>query len=138
MYKNQTIRSLVAVLMLLLFAVSVAPKQLLHDVITRHKHNYISFYAEKNYQAPTKSFNCTWHNQLVESPFTYQPDFEIDHPSIAYCSYLNRYTLSYYSTELFFSSLRGLPILFGFWQCGNPRLQVLCENERTPSAFADR
>jgi hypothetical protein len=95
--------------MLLLFAISVAPKQLLHDVITGHKHSYTALTSENNFQVPSKNFNCNWHNQLIESPFTYQPDFQIDYPVIAYSSCTNHYTSGYYSTEILLSSLRGPP-----------------------------
>jgi hypothetical protein len=97
--------------MLLLFAISVAPKQLLHDLITGHKHTYSVFNTGNQLQAPAKNFNCNWHNESVESPFTYQPDFQLDHPAIAHSPHINFYILNYYSAERFFSSLRGPPSL---------------------------
>lgn len=95
--------------MLLLFALSILPKQLLHDVITGHKHTDSKFQDQTNYQASKNSFQCNWHHQIVESPFTDQPDFELQQPVISYSSYINHYTLSYHSADHLFSSLRGPP-----------------------------
>jgi hypothetical protein len=96
--------------MLLLFALSITPKQILHNVITGHKHNYIKFEGAENVKASKNNFQCNWPEQLVESPFTDQPGFRLQQPALVYASYINHYTLRYYATELFFSSLRGPPI----------------------------
>jgi hypothetical protein len=108
---NKTIQKLAAGLMLLLFALSVTPKQLLHDAVTGHKHSYIKSGEHINLQAAKSNFQCNWLNDVVESPFTGQPGFQINHPAIAHSSYINYYILSYYSAERFFSSLRGPPSL---------------------------
>jgi hypothetical protein len=97
--------------MLLLFAVSITPRQILHNIITGHKHSYAKFDGAENFKASKGNFQCNWHNEVIESPFTNQPDFQIDSPVITYSSHNNHYTLSYYSTEHFFSSLRGPPSL---------------------------
>ena len=97
--------------MLLLFAVSVTPKQLFHDVITGHKHSYTKSGDALNVHSSKSSFLCNWHNDAVESPFTDQPAFLVDLPLPPYSSYFNYYTCSYYSAEHFFSSLRGPPSL---------------------------
>jgi hypothetical protein len=95
--------------MLLLFALSITPKQLLHDVITGHKHSSSKLETDANYQASKNNFKCNWQNQIVESPFTDQPHFQLDHPVITYSSHINYYTLNYRSAGHFFSSLRGPP-----------------------------
>jgi hypothetical protein len=95
--------------MLVLFVISVTPKQLLHNVITGHKHSYAKLEADINFQASKNNFQCNWHDQLIESPFIDQPDFELPQPFIHHASYTNHYTLSYYSASLFLSSLRGPP-----------------------------
>jgi hypothetical protein len=95
--------------MLLLFAISITPKQLLHDVITAHKHSNAKFETDVNFQKSKNSFQCNWHNQTIESPFTDQPDFQIDHLIVIHSPHVNYFTLSFYSTQSFFSSLRGPP-----------------------------
>jgi hypothetical protein len=109
MYKNYVIRNFTAGAMFLLFAISITPKQIFHDIITRHKHSYIKFDGTINVQASKNNFQCNWHDQPVKSPFTDQPAFRLVQPIIVYNSYINRYSFRFYSTELFFSSLRGPP-----------------------------
>jgi hypothetical protein len=95
--------------MLLLFALSIVPKQLLHDAVTGHKHIYAKYDADKNFQSSKSSFQCNWHEQLVESPFISEADFQLPQPLIQHASHKNYYILSYYSASLIFSSLRGPP-----------------------------
>lgn len=97
--------------MFLLFALSVTPKQWLHDSITGHKHNYAIVDGNEHYQTSKSSFQCNWDNQAFESPFTYQPGLQYEYPLIAHSAYFNHYILSEYSTGIFFSSLRGPPAL---------------------------
>jgi hypothetical protein len=97
--------------MLLLFAVSVTPKQLLHDAITGHKHSYLKFEGDLKIQTSKNNFQCNWHNDVIESPFTDQPYVQFDHSFPVYTSYINHYTCRYYSAEQFFSPLRGPPSL---------------------------
>jgi hypothetical protein len=94
--------------MLLLFALSVTPKQWLHDIITGHKHSYVVF-GEENYKASKNSFQCNWNTLEVESPFTHQPDFQFEHPAIVHSAYFNHYILNEYSAEIILSLLRGPP-----------------------------
>jgi hypothetical protein len=96
--------------MLLLFALSITPKQWLHDAITGHKHFSTSSGHEK-IQSAKNNFQCNWHEQLVESPFINEPDFQLGHPVIIHASYTLYYTFNYYSPERFFSSLRGPPAI---------------------------
>src|SRR5262245_31165649 len=95
--------------MLLLFALSITPKQLLHDVITGHKHNYTKSGEITHYQAAKNNFQCNWQEQLVESPFVDEPAFRIENPPVVFSSYTNHYSPSYNSAEVLFTSLRGPP-----------------------------
>jgi hypothetical protein len=97
--------------MLLLFALSVTPKQLLHDTITGHKHSHVKFNGAINYQASKNNFICNWQDDAVESPFTDQPAFQFDHVPAPSSPYINYYTCTFYSAEHSFSSLRGPPAL---------------------------
>jgi hypothetical protein len=111
LYSNQLIKRFTAGLMLLLFALSVTPKQLLHYAITGHKHNYAKSGEPVNFKASKNNFQCNWDEQVVESPFTDEPDFQLPQPPTFFSSHINHYILSTYSAELFFSALRGPPIL---------------------------
>jgi hypothetical protein len=109
LYTNPIIKKFVAGLMLLLFAVSIMPKQFLHEKITGHKHTYEKPGDSVTFKPVKNNFQCSWHNDVVESPFTNQADQQLPHPFVAHSSYFNHYILSYYSPEYFFSSLRGPP-----------------------------
>ncbi|MEI9807497.1 MAG: hypothetical protein WDO16_06190 [Bacteroidota bacterium] len=95
--------------MLLLFALSITPKQFLHDAITGHKHSYAKSGADTELRAAKNNFQCNWDHQLVESPFTGQPVFQFTNPLIIHSSFINYYTLGEYSAEQVLSSLRGPP-----------------------------
>ena len=94
--------------MLFLFVLSVTPKQLLHDVITGHKHSVIN-YDVVNFQAAKNNFQCNWHNDAVESPFTDQPAFQFDYSRSFFISYDDFYTQGFCYTEDFTFALRGPP-----------------------------
>jgi hypothetical protein len=108
-YKNQIIRKLSVGAMLMLFALSITPNQLLHYVITGHKHSYVKSGGSQSLQTAKNNFQCNWDDHVVVSPFTDQPGFQLQQPVFVYASYINHYTLRNYVTELFFSSLRGPP-----------------------------
>jgi hypothetical protein len=95
--------------MLLLFAVSITPKQLLHDAITGHKHNYKKFTGTPDFQTSKKGFQCNWNNDVIESPFTFRAEIQLEQPVFVYNLYFNLYTSGYHSTELFFNTFRGPP-----------------------------
>ena len=97
--------------MLLLFALTITPKQLLHDVISGHKHSYIESGELIWFQSSKNNFQCNWHNDAVESPFTGHPELQVSHPCNAYSSGTDYYILNHYSAERFFYSLRGPPPL---------------------------
>jgi hypothetical protein len=92
--------------MLMVFALSITPKQLLHDVITKHKH-YVTY--DVNANIGKQKFQCNWHEQPVVSPFIDQPIFLVSIPVIAHFSYTHHFKPGYSSAQRLFSSLRGPP-----------------------------
>src|SRR5258705_2215033 len=104
MHKNRVIRSFTAGAMLLLFAISITPKQFFHDIITRHKHSYVTVDGAINLHASKNNFQCNWHEQPVKSPFTDWHSFRLPQPFTFYTSYINHYSLNFYSSPLLFSS----------------------------------
>lgn len=95
--------------MLLLFAFSVTPKKLLHDIIAHHKDN-IQKTGEVNFEQLNQTrFNCDTDNLVVESVFT-EHDCSIELPVPTAVSILqNIASYHYYSFSLFFFELRGPP-----------------------------
>ena len=111
MYDNRVIRNLTAGTMLMLFALSITPNHLLHYFITGHKHSYLKSAGTEKLQATNNNFQCNWNEQLVVSPFMGEPDFRLPQPVLVYASFTTHYTLNYFSTEVFFYSLRGPPVI---------------------------
>ncbi|HLG41462.1 MAG TPA: hypothetical protein VI461_17410 [Chitinophagaceae bacterium] len=95
--------------MLLLFAFSITPKQLLHDAIAGHKHDYSPLSRESNFKVPKNSFQCNWQEQAIESPFTYERAFQAPEAPVFLSFYKSHYTRNLYSAEAHYSSLRGPP-----------------------------
>ena len=95
--------------MLLLFALSITPKQIIHTAITGHKHSYVKSEADQNVKQSKNNYQCNWDQQAVESPFLDEPDFQVPQPPVFFSFHIKHYIQSYYSAELIFSSLRGPP-----------------------------
>ena len=111
MNKRPIIRKGIAVLMLMLFAVTITPRQLFHDVITGHKHSYVKLVGTQDFNPSKAGFQCNWNNDLIDSAFNDPVVFQLDHPVVHHSSEFNRYILNYYSAVHYFSSLRGPPSL---------------------------
>src|SRR5689334_14884 len=111
LYSKLIIRKFTAGLMLLLFALSITPKQLLHDTLTGHKHSYQTENHDANVKSSKPGFNCNWNHDLLESPFTGEPAMRLDHPITAGTALYIDYRVSYHSTLQYYSSLRGPPCL---------------------------
>ncbi|MBL7744101.1 MAG: hypothetical protein JNN00_11550 [Chitinophagaceae bacterium] len=111
MKANQLIRSLAAGLMLLLFAISIAPKLWLHDFFSGHKHSYAQDSSEHQLRDSKSSIQCNWDRQLIDSPFTGEPSINIEHPLVVHFSPLAHYTFSVYTTAASHTSLRGPPAI---------------------------
>jgi hypothetical protein len=100
-----------AALMLCIFAFSVTPKIVLHDMVAHHKDTPFKSNFGVNSQFDKAGFNCNCDNLVVESPFT--NDFNPVQISIHrfFPSHVNEYRTSFHSIHHFFSSLRGPPVL---------------------------
>lgn len=69
MNTRYNIRTAVASLLLLLFALGITPRQLLHDVITSHTDLSISAPPGKHASLCKTGFNCDCLDLVAESPF---------------------------------------------------------------------
>ncbi|MBL7738509.1 MAG: hypothetical protein JNK14_04770 [Chitinophagaceae bacterium] len=95
--------------MLLLFAVSIAPKLWLHDAFSGHKHSYTQNSPDPDVRDSKSSIQCNWERQLIDPPFTYQPATTIEPPPVVHFSPATHYTFSVHTSELLLTSLRGPP-----------------------------
>ncbi|HWJ25628.1 MAG TPA: hypothetical protein VNS32_03740 [Flavisolibacter sp.] len=72
--KNNTIRKLLAIILLMLFAISAVPKAYFHDLIADHKD--VSFCSEvhKTPCAHKQGYNCHFDDLVVHQPFLLPDD----------------------------------------------------------------
>ncbi len=71
MKKKLFIRKITALVMLMLFALSITPKKVLHDLIADHQDQKctIDHTHDANGQMATKQYHCQTDNLVVVSPF---------------------------------------------------------------------
>jgi hypothetical protein len=67
--KIQYIRKILAAFMLVMFAFSITPKLLLHDLIANHRDTPLKNNKDKTACIDVAGFNCSCDNLVVESPF---------------------------------------------------------------------
>ncbi|MFT3825572.1 MAG: hypothetical protein QM731_16755 [Chitinophagaceae bacterium] len=70
MTKHPIIRSVIAGLMLLLFAFSITPKKTLHDWLVDHKDQSSMHVKTGEALVGKTGFNCNCESLVAESPFT--------------------------------------------------------------------
>ena len=63
------IRNVLAGLMVLLFAFSITPKIMLHDLIANHKDRPYAVNDSNTKEIDASGFHCHYDNLVVESPF---------------------------------------------------------------------
>jgi len=97
--------------MLIVFAFSVTPKILLHNLVADHRDTPRSHNNSKQNQLSKTGFNCNCENLVVESPFV--NDFVPFNLSIA-SQFANRqfvYNDDFRSVNHFYFELRGPPAI---------------------------
>jgi hypothetical protein len=106
---NNIIRKLFGAFMLMVFAFSVTPKILLHNLVADHRDTPRSHNSSKEQQLSKTGFNCNCDNLVVESPFI--NDFAAvrlsDQPEFAkrHITFINDFSFPF----LFYFRLRGPP-----------------------------
>jgi hypothetical protein len=97
--------------MLMLFAFSVTPKLILHDLVADHKDTPLRSSTDNNVQFNVAGFNCGCDDLVVESPFVNtQVAAEIIAPQI-FSQHINAEIRSFISADQFYFELRGPPSL---------------------------
>jgi hypothetical protein len=109
--KNQSIRKILAALMLVLFAFSVTPKLLLHNLVANHKDTPVKCSANNNAQFNIAGFNCGCDNLVVESPFVENSVTAEIITQQVFSQYINTEVKNFISVNQFYSELRGPPSL---------------------------
>jgi hypothetical protein len=100
---------LTAALLLLVFAFSITPKKLLHDVFANHKDKVTISASDHSLQIYQSAFACKCDNLVAESPFTDQ-DNNFDFSAFYdFSEEQNLIPYHFYSSHYFFFELRGPP-----------------------------
>ena len=108
---HPVIKRLLAGVMLFIFAFSVTPKKILHDLVANHKDSRVVASASAITKISVDGFTCKCDNLVAESPFTDAVDqyelsastsFAVQESAMPACIYV--------STHFFFS-LRGPPVM---------------------------
>jgi hypothetical protein len=107
LYKNFTIRTLLAAFILVVFAYSITPKIVLHNLVANHADNKKVLDSNAT-ELSAAGFNCKCDNLVAESPFV--PE-EVHINSIApiFFSFSETPESGFYSSDRLFSELRGPP-----------------------------
>lgn len=110
MRKNNVIKSVLATLMLAVFAFSVTPKILLHNLVADHKDTPIKSNHSNQEQVSKAGFNCNCDNLVVESPFI--NDFIPVDLSLKkeFVQQQNFFKNNFNSLHYFYFELRGPPV----------------------------
>jgi hypothetical protein len=111
LHKNLHIKRFVAGLLLLLFAFSVTPRNIVHDLFANHTDETVL--SKKSNSATVKTFDflCKCDNTVVESPFIETIahfDFSTDTP---FAQHLIHTSYFFYSSQHFFFEHRGPPAI---------------------------
>ena len=96
--------------MLVFFALSITPKQVLHHFFANHKDTYYLSDAETSHpQIQKKGFNCECSNLVVENPFVDYPDKVYFNVPLFFTNINFLHNPAFNSASHLFSSLRGPP-----------------------------
>jgi hypothetical protein len=107
--KNQTIKKILAVIMLALFGFSVTPKLILHNLVANHKDTPLKPNSANTEQLSKSGFNCDCDNLVVESPFVDDHSVtEIIIP-VLFSLHINKDVNDFNVVSKFYIELRGPP-----------------------------
>ena len=106
--KKQWLRRGISALMLLLFALGITPKKILHDILVHHQDDIA--YHHINAPLLLKSgFHCDTDNLVAESPFTGEEPAIIPEAPMVFITFNDAVVSSLHSITSFWFSLRGPP-----------------------------
>jgi hypothetical protein len=106
-----TIRSILAVFFLLLFAFCITPTRTLHNLVANHTDKRIHFKTKDPYQSQISKlgFHCQCDNLVSESPFVAETGFPAIGIAPAFVSCEEKLSVFFYPSHIFCSGLRGPP-----------------------------
>ena len=111
LYKNQIIRKIVASVMLIVFAVSITPTIVFHNLFAGHTDTAKKTGGHQQEQVGKQTFNCHCDNIVAESPFTEPALVYIAPAEQAFSLVKFDKEQSLISSPQIFHSLRGPPVV---------------------------
>ena len=106
------IRKIVTGFLLFIFAFSVTPKKLLHDVFANHSDPVAGHSKSISFQLNNAGISCKCENIFAQPMFTYSElGFEINSLPV-FGDEDQTYVATFFSTDCFFFELRGPPAPF--------------------------
>jgi hypothetical protein len=109
LYKHQTIRKIVAAIMLIVFAFSITPTIVFHNWLANHTDTYKKATDTKGQQLGKQTFNCHCDNVVAESPFTEPGTFTGSVPPQSFVVTATVRIVQLPASPTIFYSLRGPP-----------------------------
>jgi hypothetical protein len=105
------IRKIVTGFLLLLFALSVTPKKLLHDAFANHSDPVAGNSKSISFELNNAGISCQCEDIFAQSLYTFsEHNFEIK-PLSLFCNEPKAIVTEFYSSTCFFFELRGPPAL---------------------------
>jgi hypothetical protein len=107
---HSTIQRLLSSFLLVLFAFSITPKKVLHDLVANHRDTHSKAWSDNSTTKIVKAgFNCNTEDLVVESPFIENScSTELPEPPTLSLIFSERPENCYYFHQLF-AELRGPP-----------------------------
>ena len=109
---REILRKLLGAFLLLIFAFSITPRILLHNLVADHKDTPWQTNDSNHNQITKTGFNCNCENLVVESPFTSQAQFLKFEVPTQLSSYIAIQTENFLSASHVYFHLRGPPVDF--------------------------
>jgi hypothetical protein len=111
LYKQQTIKQIVAAFMLIVFAFSITPTIVFHNWLATHTDTYKKATDSKGQQLGKQTFNCHCDNTVAESPFTGPEIFKSLSPLQIFAITTTVDIVQLPCSPTIFYSLRGPPVV---------------------------
>lgn len=108
--RKNIIRSLLSLVLLVLFSFSITPRKTLHDLFGCHKEVKTNLRSDGKDQVSAKNFHCSCQHPELQAPFHAQPIYAgLEGPATLDSNPVDLYTSALYNNTLLFSTLRGPP-----------------------------
>lgn len=107
---KQWLRRSISAVLLLLFALSITPKKVLHDILVHHQDD-ISYHHEGSPTIIKTGFHCDTENNVAESPFTGEEPVSFPEPLPVFISFNDAVSSSIHSADIYHFLLRGPPAI---------------------------